>query len=180
MTLMTHRLSCCVERAHGYYGAGSSAEGVGKERRVPIQMEHDDYVRRYGATAGDRVRLADTNLFARIERDDALPGHETTHGFARPLRDGMLFGRAPSASQLDLVVLGALVIDPVLGIFKSNVGIKDGRIAGFGRAGNPDVSEGIDLVIGSATGVVAAHGAILTPGGVDSHVHLSSSSISGA
>jgi urease subunit alpha len=141
-------------------------------------MEHDEYVRHFGATAGDRVRLADTNLFARIERDDTLPGHETTHGFARPLRDGMLFGRAPSDSQLDLVILGALVIDPVLGIFKSNVGIKDGRIAAIGRAGNPDVSDDIDLVVGSATGVVAANGAILTPGGVDSHVHLSSSSLS--
>jgi urease subunit alpha len=145
-------------------------------------MERAEYNRRYGATTGDRVRLADTNLFARVERDDSLYGFEPVAGFGRPMRDGMLFGRSgwngrTSASQLDLVITNAIIIDPVLGIFKSNIGIKDGRVAGIGRAGNPDVTDNIDLLIGSATGIISADGAIVTAGAVDSHVHLSSSSL---
>src|SRR4051812_48182051 len=146
---------------------------------MPFRMERPEYNRRFGPTVGGRVRLADTNLFARVERDDSLPGFEPAAGFGRPLRDGMLFGRS-SPSQLDLVVTNALVIDPVLGIFKSNIGIKDGRIAGIGRAGNPDVVDNIDLVIGSATGILIGDGMIVTAGGVDTHVHLSSTSLIGA
>src|SRR5688572_24260034 len=147
---------------------------------MPRRVERGDYNRMFGPTTGDRVRLGDTNLFARVERDDSLHGFEPVTGFARPVRDGMLIGRQHGPSQLDLVVTNALVIDPVLGIFKSNIGIKDGRIAGIGRAGNPDVTDNIDLVISSATGIVPAEGMIVTPGAVDSHVHLSSSSLIGA
>ena len=137
---------------------------------MPVRMEREEYNRRYGATTGDRIRLADTNLFARVERDDTLHGFEPLAGFGRPMRDGMLFGRSgwngrTSASQLDLVITNAIVVDPVLGIFRSNIGIKDGRIAGIGRAGNPDVMDNVDLLIGSATGMIAADGAIVTPGG---------------
>lgn len=146
---------------------------------MPLQMDRNDYHRLFGLTTGDRVRLADTNLYARVERDDSLPGFEPVAGFGRPLRDGMLFGRS-SPSQLDMVVTNVIVIDPVLGIFKSNIGIKDGRIVGIGRAGNPDVTDNIDLVIGSATGIIPGDGLIATPGAVDSHVHLSSSSLVGA
>jgi urease subunit alpha len=142
-------------------------------------MDRSEYNRRFGATTGDRLRLGDTNLFARVERDDTLPGFEPVTGFGRPVRDGMLVGRV-SASQLDLVVTNVIVIDPVLGIFKSNISIRDGRIAGIGRAGNPDVTDNIEAVIGSATGIVPGEGLIATAGGVDSHVHLSSSSIAGA
>ena len=144
---------------------------------MPQRMDRAIYNQRFGPTTGDHVRLADTNLFARIERDDSLPGFEPLAGFGRPLRDGMLFGRAHGPSQLDLVIANAVVIDPVLGIFKSNIGIKDGRIAGIGRAGNPDVTDNIDLVISGATGVIAADGMFVTPGAVDSHVHLSSTSL---
>lgn len=143
---------------------------------MPHRLARDDYHRLYGATTGDRIRLADTNLFARVERDDSLPGFEPHGGFQRPLRDGMLIGRS-SPSRLDMVLTNALVLDPVLGIFKSNIGIKDGYIVGIGRAGNPDVTDNIDLVIGPATGIIPANGMFVTPGGVDSHVHLSSSSI---
>lgn len=146
---------------------------------MPLRMDRPEYNRLYGVTAGDRVRLADTNLFARVERDDTLPGFEPVAGFGRPLRDGMLIGRS-SPSQLDVVITNVLVIDPVLGIFKSNIGIKDGRIAGIGRAGNPDVTDNIDVVIGSATGMIPGDGLIATPGAIDSHVHLSSSSLTGA
>ena len=147
---------------------------------MPRSIKRSDYNRMYGPTTGDRVRLADTNLFARVERDDTLPGFEPVTGFGRPVRDGMLIGRHHGPSQLDLVITNALVIDPVLGIFKSNIGIKDGRIAGIGRAGNPDVTDNIDLVISGATGIISGEGAIVTPGAVDSHVHLSSSSLIGA
>src|SRR5206468_4036318 len=143
-------------------------------------MDRAEYNHRFGATNGDRVRLGDTNLFARIEHDYTLPGFEPVAGWGRPLRDGMLFGRAHGPSQLDLVVTNCVVIDPVLGIFKGNIGIKDGRIAGIGRAGNPDVTDNIDLVISSATGILPGDGAIVTAGGVDSHVHLSSTSLIGA
>jgi urease subunit alpha len=143
---------------------------------MPISMGRSEYNRRFGATSGDRIRLADTNLYARVERDDTLPGFEPVAGFGRPMRDGMLFGRA-TPSQLDLVITNVTVIDPVLGIFKSNIGIKDGRIVGIGRAGNPDVTDNIEVVIGSATGLIPGDGLIATPGGVDSHVHLSSTSL---
>jgi urease subunit alpha len=142
-------------------------------------MERAQYSRLYGPTTGDRVRLGDTNLFARVERDHSLPGFEPVTGFGRPVRDGMLIGRT-SPSQLDLVIVNALVIDPVLGIVKTNIGIKDGRIAGVGRAGNPDVTDDVDLVIGPATGIISGEGSIATAGAVDSHVHLSSTSIAGA
>ena len=142
-------------------------------------MDRRDYNRLYGPTTGDRLRLADTNLFARVERDDSLHGFEPVTGFGRPIRDGMLIGRT-TPSQLDMVVLNATIIDPVLGIFKSNIGIKDGRIVGIGRAGNPDVTDNIDLVIGPATGMIPAEGLIATPGAIDSHVHLSSTSLAEA
>src|SRR5690606_23655850 len=142
-------------------------------------MERRDYNRLYGPTTGDRVRLGDTNLFARIERDDTLHGFEPVTGFGRPMRDGMLIGRT-TPSQLDMVVLNATVIDPVLGIFKSNIGIKDGRIVGIGRAGNPDVTDNIDLVVGPGTGMIPAEGLIATAGAIDSHVHLSSTSLAAA
>jgi urease subunit alpha len=146
---------------------------------MPTRIERAEYNRRFGPTTGDRVRLGDTNLFARVEHDYTLPGFEPLPGWGRPLRDGMLVGRAHGPSQLDLVITNALVIDPILGIFKGNIGIKDGRIAGIGRAGNPDVTDNIDLVISGATGILAADSAIVTPGGVDSHVHLSSTSLLG-
>lgn len=143
---------------------------------MPRKIDRADYNRRFGVTTGDRIRLGDTNLFARVERDDSLPGFEPLAGFARPLRDGMLFGRS-SPSQLDLIISNVLIIDSRLGIVKTNIGIKDGRIVGIGRAGNPDVMDGTDLVFGSATGLIPGDGLIATPGAVDSHVHLSSPSI---
>jgi urease subunit alpha len=144
---------------------------------MPYPMDRHTYAALYGPTSGDRVRLADTNLFARIERDDALPGNELRFGMGRPLRDGMLISRRPGPSQLDVVITGALVMDPVLGIFKSDIGIKDGRIVAIGRAGNPDTTDGVDLAIGGGTGFIGGYGLIATPGGVDSHVHLITTSL---
>src|SRR5919205_2636484 len=144
---------------------------------MPSSMDRRDYDALYGPTAGDRVRLGDTNLFVRVERDDTLPGSEVLTGFARPVRDGMFGARQPGPSKLDLLVSNVLVLDPVLGAVKTNIGIKDGRVVGVGRAGNPDVTGGIELVISNSTGIINGDGLIATPGGVDSHVHLSSTSL---
>jgi urease subunit alpha len=143
-------------------------------------MDRDRYNALYGATTGDRIRLADTNLFIRVERDDSEPGSELLTGFGRPVRDGMLIGRQPGPSKLDLLVTNVVVLDPVLGVIKTNIGIKNGRIVGIGRAGNPDVSDNIDLVLSASTGMINGDGLIATAGGVDSHVHLSSTSLIGA
>lgn len=147
---------------------------------MPEPLDRRTYNALYGATTGDRIRLADTNLFIRVERDDSLPGSELLTGFGRPVRDGMLIGRQPGPSKLDLLVTNVVVLDPVLGVIKTNIGIKDGRVVGIGRAGNPDVSDDIDLVLSASTGIVNGDGLIATPGGVDSHVHLSSTSLIGA
>jgi urease subunit alpha len=144
---------------------------------MPREMDRRDYHAVYGATTGDRVRLADTNLFVRVESDHSLPGSELITGFGRPVRDGMLIGRQPGPSKLDMIITNVLVLDPVLGAIKTNIGVKDGLIAGVGRAGNPDVMDDVDLVLSASTAMITGDGLIATPGGVDSHVHLSSTSM---
>ena len=125
---------------------------------------------RFGPTVGDRVRLADTDLWLRVTDDRQAPGDEPIWGYAKNLRHRMTQG-SPSPSELDVVVAGALVVDPVIGAVKADIGIKDGRIVGVGRAGNPGISEGIELPIGPHTQPIMGYGLIATPGAVDSHVH---------
>jgi len=139
---------------------------------MPFEMERSRYNALFGPTAEDRVRLADTNLIARIERDFNAYGDEHVRGWGGNLRTGMMLGHSVDQDlALDAIVTNVIVVDPVLGIFKGDLGIKDGRIAGFGRAGNPDIMDDVDLVIGPNT-LMLADGGIATPGGVDSHVHL--------
>ncbi|MBF8289207.1 MAG: urease, alpha subunit [Chloroflexi bacterium] len=126
---------------------------------------------RYGPTTGDLVRLADTSLRIRVREDRQAPGDEPVWGYAKDLRLDMAQSSKAGPSQLDAVIVGALVVDPVIGIVKADIGIKDGRIVGVGRAGNPGISEGIDLPIGPHTSPISAYGLIATPGAVDSHVH---------
>jgi len=126
---------------------------------------------RFGPRAGDRIRLGDTNLRIRVERDLQAPGDEPIWGYAKNLRVGLAQGRDAGPSELDSVVVGAVIVDPTLGVLKADIGIKDGRIVGVGRAGNPSISDGIDLAIGPHTAPVAGYGLIATPGGIDSHVH---------
>ena len=124
---------------------------------MPQSMERAEYNRRYGPTTGDRVRLADTNLYARIEHDDALYGAEPLFGFGRPLRDGSL--RPPAWAEPARPGRHQRRGDgPGAGHLKTNIGIKDGRIVGIGRAGNPDVTDNIDLILSSATGIIDANG----------------------
>jgi urease subunit alpha len=127
---------------------------------------------------GDRVRLADTNLWLELEIDHTSYGDEVLAGFGKTLREGMLSSsREGRASTLDLLISNAIIFDPVLGVLKGSIGIKDGHIVGVGRAGNPDVVDNVDLVIGAHTGVIPAEGLIATPGLVDSHVHLPTPSV---
>src|SRR5215469_11016859 len=136
-------------------------------------MSRDEYHARYGLTAGDTLRLGDTNLTIRIEHDFTSYGDEVLAGFGKTVRDGLMANsRLGRESELDIVLTNAIILDPVLGVIKGNIGIKEGRIVGIGRAGNPDISENIDLLIGTSTAVLPCDGLIATPGGIDSHVHL--------
>ena len=127
-------------------------------------------IARYGPTTGDRVRLADTDLWIRVGEDRQAQGDEPIWGYAKTIRPRASQG-APGPSELDVVICGAVVLDTVIGAVKADIGIKDGRIVGVGRAGNGAVSDGIDLPIGPHTKPIMGYGLIATPGAVDSHVH---------
>ena len=136
-------------------------------------MPRRHYTDIYGPTTGDRVRLADTDLVAEVERDHTTYGDECKFGGGKVLRDGM--GQAAGVAEdraLDLVITNALIIDWT-GIYKADVGVKHGRIAGIGKAGNPDVMAGVSpkLVVGATTEAIAGEGLILTAGGIDAHIH---------
>ncbi len=138
------------------------------------RIDRSLYARLYGPTVGDRVRLADTDLLVRVEDDHCVGGDEVVFGGGKVIRESMGQSRATRAEGTpDLVVTGALIVDH-WGIVKADVGVRDGRIVGIGRAGNPDTMDGVDpaLVIGPATEVLAGNGRIMTAGAVDSHVHL--------
>jgi urease subunit alpha len=144
---------------------------------MPLKISYPAYVEMFGPTVGDRVRLADTGLWIEVERDLIFEnggyGNEVKFGGGKVIRDGM--GQSPSAldgESLDLVITNALIVDAVAGIIKADVGVKNGRIAGIGHAGNPLIQNGITMIIGAATDVIAGEGCILTAGGVDTHVHF--------
>ena len=136
-----------------------------------MNISREAYSDLYGPTVGDAVRLGDTNLWISPERDFAVPGEEVTFGGGKVIRDGMGQSQAVDSECMDLVITNALIVD-YSGVIKADVGIKHGRISGIGKAGNPDIQEGVTLVIGPATEVIAGEGKILTAGGVDSHVHF--------
>lgn len=127
---------------------------------------------RYGPQAGDRIRLGDTDLWIRVAEDRQAPGDEPMWGYARNLRSRMTQWDRAGDSELEVVVVGAVVVDPTIGVAKADIGIRGGRIVGVGRAGNPEISDGIELPIGPHTQPINAYGLIATPGAVDSHVHL--------
>ncbi len=130
------------------------------------------YADMYGPTVGDRVRLADTDLWATVERDLTIPGEEVKFGGGKVIRDGMGQSQASQAEgAVDTVITNALILDH-WGIVKADVAITDGRIAAIGKAGNPDVQPGVTIVVGPGTEVIAGEGKILTAGGVDSHIHF--------
>jgi len=135
-------------------------------------LDPGERLARFGPTVGDRVRLGDTDLWVRVDDDRQASGDEPIWGYAKTLRPRMTQAGRATDSELDAVVAGALVIDPTIGVVKADIGIKDGRIVGVGRAGNPAISDGIELEIGPHTAPIMAYGLIATPGAVDSHVHL--------
>ncbi len=145
------------------------------------KMTRRDYAQMYGPTTGDAVRLGDTSLLAEVEHDFGVPGDECLHGGGKTLRDGLGLtpGYDSAMGSLDMLLCNALVIDPVLGIVKGDIGIKDGRIAGVGKAGNPATMDGVDtnLICGAATTARDAEGLIATPGGIDVHVHFDSAQL---
>ena len=137
-------------------------------------MKRAHYAEMFGPTTGDNVRLGDTSLVLEVEKDFAVYGDECKFGGGKVIREGM--GQAAGVGQedaLDCVITNALVVD-YTGIYKADIGIKNGLIAGIGKAGNPDVMNGVtpSMIVGVTTEVIAGEGLILTAGGIDSHIHF--------
>jgi urease subunit alpha len=139
---------------------------------MSFKIERRAYVDMFGPTTGDRVRLADTDLIIEVEKDFTTYGEEVKFGGGKVIRDGMGQSQITNkAGALDTVITNALILDH-WGIVKGDVGIKDGKIAGIGKAGNPDIQPGVTLVIGPGTEAIAGEGKILTAGGFDTHIHF--------
>ncbi len=140
---------------------------------MTLNIPRRRYVDLFGPSVGDKVRLADTDLIIEIEKDLLRYGDEVVFGGGKSARDGM--GQATGVTRensLDLVITNAIVMDPILGIIKADIGIKDGHIVGIGNAGNPNVMDGIDMIVSSNTEVIAGEHTICTPGTIDSHIHF--------
>jgi len=139
---------------------------------MPATISRAEYAGMYGPTTGDRLRLADTDLIIEVERDLTTYGEEVKFGGGKVIRDGMGQSQVTRAGgAVDTVITNALIVDHS-GIYKADVGLKDGRIAKIGKAGNPDTQPGVDIVIGPGTEAIAGEGRILTAGGFDSHIHF--------
>ena len=139
---------------------------------MPSSLSRAAYAAMFGPTTGDKVRLADTELFIEVERDFTTHGEEVKFGGGKVIRDGMgqsQYSRAEGA--VDTVITNALIVDHT-GIYKADVGLKGGRIAAIGKAGNPDTQNGVTIIIGPGTEVIAGEGKILTAGGMDAHIHF--------
>jgi len=135
------------------------------------QIERRAYAEMFGPTTGDRVRLGDTALWLQVEEDRTRYGDEVKFGGGKVIRDGMGQSQLASAHTADTVITNALILD-YWGVVKADVGLKDGRIWGIGKAGNPDTQDGVDIVIGPGSEVIAGEGLILTAGGIDAHIHF--------
>ncbi|MCH2576009.1 urease subunit alpha [Candidatus Poribacteria bacterium] len=138
-----------------------------------MRISKKAYADIYGPTVGDKVRLADTELVVEVEKDYTVYGEESKFGGGKTLRDGM--GQAPDATRangaVDLVITNALILDH-WGIVKADIGIRDGQIVGIGKSGNPNIMDGVDIVVGASTEVLAGEGMITTAGGIDAHIHF--------
>ena len=139
---------------------------------MPTRISRAAYADMFGPTVGDKVRLADTDLIVEVEKDFTTYGEEVKFGGGKVIRDGMGQSQASRAEgAVDTVITNALIID-YTGIVKADVGLRDGRISGIGKAGNPDIQPGVDIIVGPGTEVIAGEGKILTAGGIDSHIHF--------
>ena len=135
------------------------------------RIDRAAYAAMFGPTTGDRVRLADTDLILQVEADRTVYGEEVKFGGGKVIRDGMGQSQRVDEAVVDLIITNALIVDH-WGIIKADIGIKNGRIVGIGKGGNPDVQPGVDIVIGPGTEVIAGEGLIATPAGIDSHIHF--------
>ncbi len=139
---------------------------------MPTSMTRPDYAAMFGPTTGDKLRLADTDLIIEVERDHTTYGEEVKFGGGKVIRDGMGQSQATRADgAVDTVITNALIVD-YTGIYKADVGLRDGRIHKIGKAGNPDTQPGVDIIVGPGTEAIAGEGKILTAGGFDSHIHF--------
>ncbi|GIN59475.1 MULTISPECIES: urease subunit alpha [Lederbergia] len=140
---------------------------------MSFKMSREQYAQMYGPTTGDSIRLADTNLFIQIEKDFTTYGEEVVFGGGKVIRDGM--GQHPLATRgdgvPDTIITNVIVLD-YTGIYKADIGIRDGKISGIGKSGNPLIMDNVDIVIGASTEVIAGEGKIVTAGGIDTHVHF--------
>ncbi|MEH7304793.1 urease subunit alpha [Neobacillus drentensis] len=140
---------------------------------MSFRMSRKQYADMFGPTTGDAIRLADTDLFIEIEKDFTVYGDEVKFGGGKVIRDGM--GQHPLATRaqgvLDTVITNAIILD-YSGIYKADIGIRDGRIAGIGKSGNPLLMESVDMIIGASTEIIAGEGMIVTAGGIDAHIHF--------
>lgn len=146
---------------------------VFREQLLMARITRAAYAQMYGPTVGDKVRLADTELFIEVEKDFTLHGEEVKFGGGKVIRDGMGQSQVSRAQgAVDTVITNALVVDASDGVFKADIGLRDGRIAAVGKAGNPDMQNGVTIIIGPGTEIIAGEGKILTAGGFDAHIHF--------
>lgn len=138
---------------------------------MSLKISRQAYAEMFGPTVGDRIRLADTELWIEVEKDFTVYGEEVKFGGGKVIRDGMGQGQRCAAEVADTVITNALIVDH-WGIVKADIGLKEGRIAAIGKAGNPDIQPGVDIVIGAGTEIIAGEGMIVTAGGIDSHIHF--------
>ena len=138
---------------------------------MPYEIERPAYAAMFGPTTGDKVRLADSDLIIEVENDKTIYGEEVKFGGGKVIRDGMGQSQVRRAEgAVDTVITNALIVDHT-GVYKADIGIRDGRIAAIGKAGNPDIQPGVDIVIGPGTEAIAGEGRIVTAGGIDAHIH---------
>jgi len=138
---------------------------------MSVKISRRAYAEMFGPTVGDRVRLADTDLFIEVERDFTIYGEEVKFGGGKVIRDGMGQGQKTSKEVADTVITNALILDH-WGIVKADIGLKDGRISAIGKAGNADIQPGVTIAIGAGTEIIAGEGMIVTAGGIDTHIHF--------
>ncbi|MCX4191355.1 urease subunit alpha [Methylophaga sp. OBS1] len=138
---------------------------------MSVKIDRQAYAEMFGPTTGDKVRLADTELWVEVEQDFTSYGEEVKFGGGKVIRDGMGQSQLTSIDVADTVITNALIIDAITGVIKADVGIKDGYISSVGKAGNPDIQPGVTIPIGAGTEIIAGEGMILTAGGIDSHIH---------
>jgi urease subunit alpha len=160
------------QHSHGEFEHSHDDGAVPHDHVHPDEILPDDYAAIHGPTVGDRVRLGDTGLVIEIEYDSQQRGDEFLAGFAKTARDGLLLKAAAVRETCDVVISNVVIIDATRSIGKLSIGIRDGRICAVGRAGNPDMIDDVDVVVGTGTTIISGEGLIATAGAIDTHVHL--------